>query len=163
MVRPIYAMIEIKKNTRKKYEFDFKTKKMVIARTLPPTIHFPQNYGFIEHTLAGDRDPLDVFLLGQPSARKKRVRIRPVGVLLTTDRGKNDPKIIAYPAHSSLDGIQDIEDVPSTILKELVSFERKYKAYFGQKIILNGYHGKAFAQKIIQRSRKRFERVSRTI
>lgn len=64
-IRPedFYAVIEITKGSKNKYELDKATGLMVLDRILYTSTHYPANYGFIPRTYAEDKDPLDVLVL----------------------------------------------------------------------------------------------------
>ena len=57
------ACIEIEQGSKNKYELDKETGLIILDRVLYTSTHYPMNYGFIPHTLSGDNDPLDVFVL----------------------------------------------------------------------------------------------------
>ena len=58
-----YAVIEIPKGCKVKYELDKETGMLMMDRVLYTSTHYPANYGFIPKTYADDHDPLDVLLL----------------------------------------------------------------------------------------------------
>ena len=59
------ACIEIAKGSKMKYELDKPTGRLILDRVLYTSTHYPQNYGFIPRTYAGDNDPLDVLVMCQ--------------------------------------------------------------------------------------------------
>ncbi len=58
-----YAVIEIQKGGKNKYELDKETGMLKLDRVLFTSTHYPANYGFIPRTYASDKDPLDVLVL----------------------------------------------------------------------------------------------------
>ena len=58
-----YAVIEISKGDKNKYELDKETGLLKLDRVLFTSTHYPANYGFIPRTFADDGDPLDVLVL----------------------------------------------------------------------------------------------------
>ena len=58
-----YAVIEITKGSKIKYELDKSTGLLKLDRILYTSTHYPANYGFIPLTYADDDDPLDVLLI----------------------------------------------------------------------------------------------------
>ena len=58
-----YAVIEISKGGKNKYEMDKETGLLKLDRVLFTSTHYPANYGFIPRTYAKDGDPLDVLVL----------------------------------------------------------------------------------------------------
>jgi inorganic pyrophosphatase len=61
----IDVLIEIPKDSRIKYEADFKSGMLRVDRVLSVAALYPCNYGFIPGTLEVDsEDPIDVYVLG---------------------------------------------------------------------------------------------------
>lgn len=58
-----FAVIEITKGGKAKYEMDKETGLLRLDRVLYTSTHYPANYGFIPRTYANDGDPLDVLVL----------------------------------------------------------------------------------------------------
>ena len=58
-----YAVIEIGKGSKIKYELDKETGYIKMDRILHTSTHYPANYGFIPRTYSDDLDPLDVLVL----------------------------------------------------------------------------------------------------
>ena len=75
-VRPedFFAVIEIEKGSKNKYEMDKETGALRLDRILYTSTHYPANYGFIPRTCADDGDPLDDLVLYSES-------IRPLSIL----------------------------------------------------------------------------------
>ena len=77
------------------------------------------NYGFIPQTLqpedlGGDGDPVDVILLGKKYERGSVVRSKVLGIMIMTDAGKIDNKIVAIPHDSKIffyENINSLEDL----------------------------------------------------
>jgi inorganic pyrophosphatase len=62
------------------------------------SMHYPCNYGYIPHTIAGDGDPVDVLVITPfPVAVGAVVRCRPLGVLKMQDEAGADAKVLAVP------------------------------------------------------------------
>ena len=112
------ACIEISKGSKMKYELDKQTGMLVLDRVLYTSTHYPQNYGFIPHTYAGDEDPLDVLVMCQePITPLCLVRCYPIGSIKMIDSDMSDEKIISICADDpSLTCYKDINDLPKHIL-----------------------------------------------
>ena len=125
----IPAIIEVPKGSQVKYELDKETGLIILDRVLYTSTHYPMNYGFIPHTLSGDNDPLDVFVLcSEPIEKMSLVRCYPIGVIYMTDRDETDEKIIAIPfGDPHYNGYRDIMSLPAHILDELKHFLTVYK------------------------------------
>ena len=71
------ATIEINKNSNVKYEMNFDKGILEADRVLD--IPYPENYGYINHTLAGDGDAADIFIISEELDRLKTVEFSSVG------------------------------------------------------------------------------------
>ena len=123
------ACIEIEQGSKNKYELDKETGLIILDRVLYTSTHYPMNYGFIPLTYCGDHDPLDVFVLcSQPIEKLSLVRCYPIGMIVMTDRGEDDTKLIAIPyGDSQYNTYKDINQLPQHIFDELMHFLRVYK------------------------------------
>ncbi len=61
----VTAVIEVPKGSKVKYELDKESGLIKVDRVLFSSVHYPANYGFIPRTYCGDKDPLDILVLGQ--------------------------------------------------------------------------------------------------
>ena len=87
-VRPedFFAVIEIEKGSKNKYEMDKETGALRLDRILYTSTHYPANYGFIPRTWADDGDPLDVLVLCSECIRPlSLVECYPIGVITMED------------------------------------------------------------------------------
>lgn len=81
-----------------KYEIDKETGAIFVDRFMGTSMHYPCNYGYINKTLAGDGDPVDVLVLCPFSLPPGVVvRCRPLGMLEMEDESGPDAKILAVP------------------------------------------------------------------
>ena len=46
-----------------KYEVDKESGQIFVDRFMSTAMHYPCNYGYIPHTIAGDGDPVDVLVI----------------------------------------------------------------------------------------------------
>ena len=124
-----YAVIEIQKGGKNKYELDKETGMLKLDRVLFTSTHYPANYGFIPRTYASDKDPLDVLVLcSQTLYPMTLVRCYPIGVIRMIDNGRHDDKIIAIPCSDpTYNTYVDIDELPSHIFEEMVHFFKVYK------------------------------------
>ena len=82
-----YAVIEISKGGKNKYELDKETGMLKLDRVLFTSTHYPANYGFIPRTYASDNDPLDVLVLCSERIQPMTiVECTPIGVLIMEDK-----------------------------------------------------------------------------
>ncbi len=124
-----FAVIEISKGSKIKYELDKKTGMLKLDRILYTSTHYPANYGFIPRTYADDSDPLDVLLLCSEIINPMTlVECYPIGVIRMMDNGHNDDKIIAIPFEDpTYNSYKDISELPKHIFNEMMHFFTVYK------------------------------------
>ncbi|MGN6502726.1 MAG: inorganic diphosphatase [Pseudolysinimonas sp.] len=147
------AVIEIPKGSRVKYEVDHETGRVHLDRVLYTAFGYPTNYGFFEHTLGLDGDPVDVLvLLDADLYPGSGLTVRPVGVFNMTDDGGSDAKVIAVLAKDPRwDWVQDVDDIPEFTRKEIEHFFEHYKDLEpGKWVKTEGWDTAAAAEAIIQ-------------
>ena len=152
------AMIEISKGSKNKYELDKETGHLLLDRVLFTSTHYPQNYGFIPRTFADDYDPLDVLVLCSESIiPMSLVECEPIGVLIMTDNGLNDEKIIAVAVNDPFyNSYKDISEVPPHVMDEIKHFFAVYKTLEGKPTSVDVVKGHEEAEKIIEEALKRY-------
>ena len=148
------AVVEISKGFKQKYELDKNTGILRLDRILYTSTHYPANYGFIPHTLAGDGDPLDVLVLCSESLLPmSMVKVYPIGVITMDDNGKPDEKIIAIPfTDPNYNTYKSISDLPRHIFDEMQHFFTVYKQLEGKNTAVNKVMGVKEATDIIKYS-----------
>ncbi len=98
------AVIEIPRGSRNKYEVDHETGRVFLDRVLYTSFVYPADYGFIEHTLADDGDPVDVLVLTEyPLFPGVGVSVRPVAVFNMTDDVASMPSALCSSGRSPLE------------------------------------------------------------
>ena len=124
-----FAVVEITKGGKTKYELDKDTGFLRLDRVLYTSTHYPANYGFIPRTFASDSDPLDVLILcSENIIPLSLVHCYPIGVITMDDNGDADEKIIAIPFDDpTYSSYQDISELPGHIFKEMQHFFAVYK------------------------------------
>lgn len=114
-----------------KYEVDKDTGAMFVDRFMSTAMFYPCNYGYVPHTLSEDGDPVDVLVVTPYALISGSViRCRPVGMLNMTDESGRDQKVIAVPVDKLTDRyahVQDINDVPQSLLDQIAHFFEHYK------------------------------------
>ncbi|MCQ4021822.1 MULTISPECIES: inorganic diphosphatase [unclassified Ruminococcus] len=125
-----FAVIEIPKGSKCKYEMDKQTGLLKLDRILYTSTHYPANYGFIPRTYGDDLDPLDVLVLcSQDVYPMTLIRCYPIGVIRMVDNGRNDEKIIAIPFNDpTYNEYTDISQLPKHIFTEMCHFFTVYKS-----------------------------------
>lgn len=157
--REFFALIEIPKGCKNKYELDKKSGLLRVDRVLFSAVHYPANYGFIPRTYcAGDGDPLDVLVLGQePVHPLSMLYARAIGVMQMIDQTEEDDKIIAIHANDpEFSHYKDIAELPDHKLQELQRFFEDYKALENRKVKVERFMGRFDAYRIVQDSIHQF-------
>ena len=155
------ACIEISKGSKNKYELEKYSGGLILDRILYTATHYPQNYGFIPRTYAGDGDPLDVLVIcSEPIVPLALVECYPIGMLEMTDQGQVDTKIIAIAKNDPVfNSFVDIKQVPDHILQEIRHFFIVYKELEGKQTYVEKFHGKDMAMKVIAACIKKYGEV----
>ncbi|WP_300434066.1 inorganic diphosphatase [Christiangramia sp.] len=123
------ALIEIPAGTNSKIEYDKISKDFKISlrdgkeRNIE-FLPYPGNYGFIPSTYSnpekgGDGDALDVMVLSSTLSSGTILEIIPIGMIMLTDAGEEDFKVIAIPAENKLRTINN---------ENFKDFVKNYKA-----------------------------------
>ncbi|MCI5591450.1 MAG: inorganic diphosphatase [Oscillospiraceae bacterium] len=161
-IRPedFYAVIEITKGSKNKYELDKATGLMVLDRILYTSTHYPANYGFIPRTYAEDKDPLDVLVLCSEQINQQTlVRCYPIGVISMIDSGATDDKIIAIPFNDPMyNTYKNIDELPTHIYEEMRHFFSVYKSLEGKETAVDEAKGRDEAIKIIEQSLENYKK-----
>lgn len=149
-----YAVVEITKGSKMKYELDKQTGLLVLDRILYTSTHYPANYGFIPRTLADDGDPMDVLVLSsEPLLPMSLVRCYPIGVITMVDNGKRDEKIIAIPFNDpTYNNYKSITELPGHIFEEMQHFFRVYKELENKPTSVSEVDDHEVAIEVVQKS-----------
>jgi inorganic pyrophosphatase len=137
-----------------KYEADDGSGVLFVDRFMGTSMHYPCNYGYINHTIAGDGDPVDVLVVTPFSLPPGDViRCRPLGMLAMEDEGGQDAKLLAVPVSkltTLYDNIKTHEDMPPLLLKQIAHFFEHYKDLEqGKWVKVKGWFGLDEARKEI--------------
>jgi inorganic pyrophosphatase len=148
----VYAVVEIPRHSRNKYEYDPSLGAFRLDRVLYSAVHYPTAYGFIPSTLAEDGDCLDALVATTESTFPGCViEVRPIGVLQMEDEHGRDEKILCVPvADRYFDGFLDLDQVPPHQLREIEHFFRTYKDLELKHSATFGWSGAATARDIIR-------------
>lgn len=149
-----YAVIEITKGSKIKYELDKSTGLLKLDRILHTSTHYPANYGFIPLTFADDDDPLDVLLIcSEEIVPLTLVQCYPIGVIKMVDGGRFDEKIIAVPfTDPYYNSAKTIYDLPAHVFDEMRHFFSVYKTLENKDTVVDEIGGLDEAKEIIAKA-----------
>ena len=163
-IRPedFFAVIEIEKGSKKKYELDKETGLIRLDRILSTSTHYPANYGFIPRTYADDGDPLDVLILcSEPINPMVLVHTYPIGVISMVDNGRMDEKIIGIPFDDpTYNSYRSIEALPTHIFTEMEHFFKVYKELENKETAVNEVKGQRDAIEIVRSAIENYKRFA---
>jgi inorganic pyrophosphatase len=157
------ALVEIPQGSRNKYEMDHELHRIRLDRLLFTSTRYPADYGYIEHTLGGDGDPLDALVpVGEPTFPGCLIECRAVGMFVMKDEHGPDEKVLCVPAHDPRwAGVQDIDDVPAFDRLEFTHFFEVYKDLEpGKSVEGSHWEGREQAYAEIEASRRRVADLS---
>jgi len=157
----VWAIIEIPKGSRNKYEYVKDLETYTLDRVLHSPMHYPGEYGFIPRTTYDDGDPMDIIvMMNEGTFPGCAIAARPVALMRMVDSGEKDDKILAVPANDpNFDDITGKEDVPRHTLKETAHFFETYKDLEeGKNVDVKGWDGRDAAIKAVKHSVNLYQR-----
>ncbi|MFB6088264.1 MAG: inorganic diphosphatase [Candidatus Aenigmatarchaeota archaeon] len=156
----IYAVIEIPKGSKNKYEYDKNFEAYKLDRVLHSTVFYPGDYGLIPQTLYEDGDPLDILvLMDEATFPGCIISVRPIARINILDNNERDDKILAVPSEDpNFKGIDGKTDISPHRLKEIAQFFRTYKLLEeGKETEVLGWEDRERAYEAIKKSMELFK------
>ena len=157
------VIIEITANSDPvKYEVDKESGTVFVDRFLGTAMHYPCNYGYINNTIAGDGDPVDVLVVTPfPLPPGVVIRCRPLGMLAMEDEGGQDAKLLAVPVSKLTplyNDVKSFEDIPELLRKQISHFFEHYKDLEpGKWVKVVGWQGIEEARKEVMEGVARYQ------
>lgn len=147
-----------------KYEVDKDTGALFVDRFMMTSMHYPCNYGYIPHTIAGDGDPVDVLVITPfPVAVGAVVRCRPLGLLKMQDEAGADAKLLAVPIDRILPIYKHWRKVSDIAPERLATIQHFFEHYkdleTGKWVKVEGWGGPDEAAKEITDGIARYQRA----
>lgn len=157
----VYAVVEIPKGSRNKYEYDKDIEAFALDRVLYSPFHYPAEYGIIPQSLWDDGDPMDILVLMDESTFPGCViETRPIGVMRMIDAGDSDDKVLGVPLNDPRYAeIKDIQDVSPSLLKEITHFFEDYKKLEGKSTEVLGWDNASKALDAIKHSMELYKEL----
>ena len=156
--REFFAVIEIPKGGKVKYEVDKPSGMLRVDRVLYSSVVYPANYGFIPRTLGEDHDPLDVLVLMQePVQPLSMLRARPIGMMMMDDQGLSDEKILCVHLDDpEYRGYRHIDELQPHRLAELHRFFEDYKKLEKKEVRVAEFVGPEEAVRTVREAIERY-------
>jgi hypothetical protein len=86
LTSPLYAIVEIPKGSRNKYEWDARMGAIKLDRLLFTSVAYPTDYGYFPETLAEDGDPLDVMVcVSEPTFSGCYIQVKVIALFRMSD------------------------------------------------------------------------------
>ena len=150
----VYAVVEVPKGSRNKYEYAKRAGVIKLDRVLYSSLHYPGDYGFIPQSYFEDGDPLDILVMvTEPTFPGCVIEARPIGMFKMIDKGDPDYKILAVPATDPhFKDFQSMKDVSAHFPQEVAHFFMTYKQLEGAEVKNEGWTDAAEARATIQHS-----------
>ncbi|MBQ8891400.1 MAG: inorganic diphosphatase [Bacilli bacterium] len=154
------AIIEIPLGTKNKYELDKNINKIRLSRVQYSSMTYPSEYGYIDETLAGDGDPVDILVISSEATFPGCVvEAKVLGYLDTIDGGHQDPKIIAVNnVDPRCNFYNKLSDLPKHSLVEIKNFFQNYKLLQNIKVEVFDYHDINDAMQIINDGKLNYQK-----
>ncbi|MCJ7450558.1 MAG: inorganic diphosphatase [Candidatus Nanohaloarchaeota archaeon QJJ-9] len=156
----VYAVIEIPKGSRNKYEYSKELGTYTLDRVLYSPQQYPGEYGFIPQTIYDDGDPMDIIVLMEEDTYPGCIiEARPIGLMKMVDGGEQDDKILAVPKEDPrYEDMKNIDDVAAHTKKEIAEFFKTYKNLEeGKHVEVNGWEDRKSGIEAVKHSVKLFK------
>jgi inorganic pyrophosphatase len=161
----IDVFIEISKNSHIKYEYDKNLNALRCDRILHTPLKYCFNYGFIQNTLSGDGDPLDVVVVTEDELIPgSYIKCKILGCLETADDDGDDPKLIACPITKidpTFKNINNITDLKTHTLDKIKYFFKHYKDLENKIVNIGNYIDNVKALQIYKNSVENFSKLNK--
>jgi len=154
-------IVEIPYNSFIKYEVDKDENRIRCDRILSTSMGYPGNYGYVPNTISGDNDPIDVLMISDYTIYPGTIiRVKIIGVLLTTDENGDDEKILAVPSNNVDPQYNEINfhtDLPKYTLSKIKHFFEHYKDTDKHKWVhVKDFANRDVAIELLQKSKERY-------
>ena len=163
----LHVIVDTPRGSRIKFKYEGQKRSYVASHLFPAGTFFPFDFGSIPSTLAQDGDPLDVLvLMEEPSFTGCLVSVRPIGVIEAnqTQEGKtkrNDRILGVADVSRTYRELQDLDDVPDRLLKEIEGFFVFYNEERGRRFEVIGRFGSDRASRLVAAGERRFRQKPR--
>jgi len=157
-------LVEIPTGSRQKWEVKHKSGQLEweFRNGKPREVKFlgyPGNYGFIPQTLSGDNDPLDIIVLSESAKRGELLSVKVIGMLVLSDGGENDNKVIAITDNGAFNQIDSLGEMMVKKPNVIPIIRKWFEGYKKPgKMVFLGYKDKKATLKHIEKAHKKWKR-----
>jgi inorganic pyrophosphatase len=148
----LLAYIEIPKGSRNKYEYDEGIHEVILDRFLASSTVYPTDYGYLIGHRGRDGDPLDALVcVSEATFPGCVIPVKPIALFKMRDEKGVDDKIICVPLHDpGWNGLEELEDLPETLRKEIPHFFSVYKDLEEKPVEVEGWRSREEALEVIE-------------
>ena len=153
----LHCLVEVPKGSRNKYQWDDDLQAIKLDRFLFSSVVYPTDYGFIPGTLSEKGSALDAMVcVSAPTFPGIVIPVKVLGVFRTRDEEGQDDKVLCVPLEDpNWNGMEQLDDLPRTLRKEIEHFWSIYKEPEGKPVEIQGWEGREVALQVIDDGRRR--------
>src|ERR1700710_2183782 len=141
----ITALVESPKGFNQKFDYDAEERRFTLSKILPAGLVFPFDFGMIPGTKGEDGDPQDVIVISESAAFPGcMIECRVIGALQAEQTERDGKKLlndrflgVLVDSHLFPD-INELEDLPESILNQLEHFFKNYNEQAGKAFQVTG-------------------------
>jgi inorganic pyrophosphatase len=158
----VFAVVEIPKGSRNKYEWDEDAGRIVLDRFISSSTVYPTDYGFLPGHLGEDGDPLDCLLcVSEPTFPGCGIEVKPVALFKMRDEAAVDDKVVCVPiGDPGWSGVDDLDDLPMQLRREVEHFFSVYKQLEEKVVEIGGWRRAEEARAVIEAAGRRAQEAS---
>lgn len=155
----LYAVVEIPKGSRNKYEWDEKLGAIKLDRFLYSSVVYPLDYGFIPDSIGEDGDPLDAMVVvSEPTFPGCWIEVKPIALFRMHDDKGSDDKVICVPVSDpNWNSFESLNDLSTQLQDEISHFFSIYKNLEQKHVEVEGWFPVMDAWRVIEEAQQRFK------
>jgi len=154
----LYALVEIPKGSRNKYEYDEELGEVILDRFLSSSTVYPTDYGYLMGHRGRDGDPLDAMVcVSEATFPGCVIAVKVIALFRMRDDKGVDDKVVCVPfSDPNWNTIERLEDLPLNLRDEISHFFSIYKQPEGKVVKVDGWFPAEEAMEEIEASRRRY-------
>lgn len=159
MLNRLFCRVEVPRGTCNKYEWDERSGRLKLDRTLFASLGYPVDYGYFPQTLAEDGDALDAMVaVSEPTFPGCYIQVKPIALFRMRDQRAQDDKVLCVPmSDPGWSGMDRLEDLPMSLRDEIYHFFSIYKLPEWKVVKVDGWFPRGEALDAIEDARRRWE------